>query len=147
MSDLQDLQKQLNSIEELLGLLVHVSDEKMPQLKNDIDNIVKNVKSGFDAELLRKQAFEALNTAVSKADYTVLHKNLKQTSENLTSLINNLSKTVEKTYNNVDHWKNLYKDAEEQGSWSFSLGVFMFGVFLGFSGAVFYAHKILHMLM
>ena len=41
MADLQELQKQLNNIEELLGLLVHVSDEKVPQLRNDINEYCK----------------------------------------------------------------------------------------------------------
>jgi len=44
MADLQELQQQLNNIEELLGLLVHVSDEKVPQLKKDIEQIIGKIQ-------------------------------------------------------------------------------------------------------
>lgn len=35
MADLVELQRQLNSIEDLVSLLIHLSDEKVPQLKLD----------------------------------------------------------------------------------------------------------------
>ena len=48
-------QKALNDMQDLLSLIVSVSSEQVPQLKNDIHEIVKNIKDGFDREELAKQ--------------------------------------------------------------------------------------------
>jgi hypothetical protein len=45
-------QKALNDMQDLLSLIVSVSSEQVPQLKNDINEIVKNIKDGFDKEEL-----------------------------------------------------------------------------------------------
>lgn len=87
MADLRELQQQLNNIEELLGLLVHVSDEKVPQLKSDINDIVKNIKGGFDKEELAKQIRTVLNQVISQSDYCKLQANIEATAKKMINAV------------------------------------------------------------
>ena len=45
-------QKALNDMQDLLSLIVSVSSEQVPQLKSDINDIVKNIK-GLDFNVVR----------------------------------------------------------------------------------------------
>ena len=117
MADLVELQRQLNNIEELLGLLVHVSDEKVPQLKNDINDIVKNIKGGFDKEELAKQIRTVLNQVINQSDYSKLQANIDATAK---KMIN----AVETSSRQVDLWR---AEAKSSSIWNWSFLFFVIG--------------------
>lgn len=121
MADLVELQRQLNNIEELLGLLVHVSDEKVPQLKNDINDIVKNIKGGFDKEELAKQIRTVLNQVINQSDYSKLQANIDATAK---KMIN----AVETSSRQVDQWR---AEAKSSSIWNWSFLFFVIGLFVG----------------
>lgn len=102
MADLVELQKQLNNIDELLALLVNLSDERIPQLKNDINEIVKNIKGGFDKEELARQIRAVLNQAINESDYTKLKANIDATARKMIDAVESSSRKVE-------HWQDNYQ--------------------------------------
>lgn len=109
MADLSvtELQRQLSNVEDLLALLVHVSDEKVPQLKNDIDDIVKNIKGGFDKEELAKQIRTVLNQVINQSDYAKLQTNIDTSTKKMIEAIEQSSRKVENwrdNYHNRSRW-------------------------------------------
>lgn len=121
MADLVELQRQLNSIEELLGLLVHVSDEKVPQLKSDINDIVRNIKGGFDKEELAKQIRLVLNQAINQSDYSKLQANIESTAKKMID-------AVETSSRQVNQWRD---DFHSRSKWHIALISGVVGVLLG----------------
>jgi ElaB/YqjD/DUF883 family membrane-anchored ribosome-binding protein len=128
MADLQELQQQLNNIEELLGLLVHVSDEKMPQLRNDINEIVKNIKDGFDKEELAKQIRTVLNQVINQSDYTKLQVSIDSTAKKMID-------AVETSSRQVDQWRDNY---QKRSRWHFVLISAALFFCIGFGSAVYW---------
>lgn len=125
MADLVELQKQLNSIEELLGLLVHVSDEKVPQLRNDINEIVKNIKDGFDKEELAKQIRTVLNQVINQSDYSKLQANIDTATKKMID-------AVETSSRQVDQWRDSY---QSRSRWYFVLVSLIIGLGIGIGGS------------
>lgn len=121
MADLVELQRQLNSIEELLALLVHVSDEKVPQLKNDINDIANKIKGGFDKEELAKQIRTVLNQVINQSDYSKLQASIDATAKKMID-------AVETSSRQVDRWRAEAKSGNIL-SWSFLF--FVIGLFMG----------------
>jgi ElaB/YqjD/DUF883 family membrane-anchored ribosome-binding protein len=111
MPDLVELQRQLNNVEDLLSLLVHLSDEKVPQLKNDINDIVKNIKGGFDKEELAKQLRTVLNQVINQSDYSKLQANIDTTTKKMIDAIESSSRKVDK-------WRDNY---QKRSRWHFAL--------------------------
>jgi ElaB/YqjD/DUF883 family membrane-anchored ribosome-binding protein len=128
MADLVELQKQLNNIDELLALFLNVSDEKMPQLKNDINEIVKNIKDGFDKEELARQIRAVLNQAINEADYTKLKASIDATARKMID-------AIESSSNKVEHWQDNY---QLRSRWHYALisGAICFCI--GFAAAVYW---------
>jgi ElaB/YqjD/DUF883 family membrane-anchored ribosome-binding protein len=131
MADLQELQQQLNNIEEVLGLLVHVSDEKIPQLKNDINDIVKNIKGGFDKEELAKQIRTVLNQVINQSDYSKLQANIDTTTKKMID-------AVETSSRQVDQWRDDY---HSRSMWYFVLVSLVVGVGIGIGGSYYVTMK------
>lgn len=131
MADLVELQRQLNSIEELLGLLVHVSDEKVPQLKSDINDIVKNIKDGFDKEELAKQIRTVLNQVINQSDYSKLQASIDATAKKMID-------AVETSSRQVDKWRDNY---QSRSKWYFVLISLIVGLGLGIGGSYYITMK------
>ena len=70
MADLQELQQQLNNIEELLALIVQVSDEKVPQLRKDIEQIIGKIQTGIDVKCLKEKVQITIDSAIESGNYT-----------------------------------------------------------------------------
>lgn len=121
MADLVELQRQLNSIEDLLALLVHVSDEKVPQLKNDINDIANKIKGGFDKEELAKQIRMVLNQVINQSDYSKLQANIDTTAKKMIE-------AIEQSTRQVDKWR---AEAKSGNIWSWSFLFFVIGLFMG----------------
>lgn len=121
MADLVELQRQLNSIEDLLALLVHVSDEKVPQLKNDINDIANKIKGGFDKEELAKQIRTVLNQVINQSDYSKLQANIDTTAKKMIE-------AIEQSTRQVDRWR---AEAKSGNIWSWSFLFFVIGLFMG----------------
>ena len=128
MADLVELQKQLNNMDEFLALFISVSDEKIPQLKNDINEIVKNIKCGFDKEELARQIRTVLNQAINEADYTKLKASIDATARKMIDAVESSSRKVE-------HWQDNY---QLRSRWHYALisGAICFCV--GFGAAVYW---------
>lgn len=114
MSDLSisELQRQLSSVEDLLALLVHVSDEKVPQLKSDIDDIVNKIQGGFDKEELAKQIRTVLNQIINQSDYAKLQTNIDTATKKMVDAVETSSRKVEQlreesTFVNIASWSLL----------------------------------------
>lgn len=131
MADLQELQKQLNNIEELLGLLVHVSDEKVPQLRNDINDIVKNIKGGLDKEELALQIKTIFNQIINQSDYAKLQANIESTTKKMID-------AVESSSRQVDRWRDGY---QTRSKWYFVLISLVVGLGIGVGGSYYLAFK------
>lgn len=131
MADLQELQKQLNNIEELLGLLVHVSDEKVPQLRNDINDIVKNIKGGLDKEELALQIKTIFNQIINQSDYAKLQANIESTTKKMID-------AVESSSRQVDRWRDGY---QTRNRWYFALISLVVGLGIGVGGSYYLAFK------
>ena len=82
MADLQELQQQLNNIEELLALIVQVSDEKVPQLRNDIEQIIGKIQTGIDVQRLKEKVQTTIDNAIESGNYA--HFQLKCNTPKLT---------------------------------------------------------------
>jgi len=76
-------QKALNDMQDLLSLIVSVSSEQVPQLKNDINEIVKNIKGGFDKAELAKQIRTVLNQVINQSDYSKLQASIDATAKEM----------------------------------------------------------------
>lgn len=139
---LEEFRQNTAAIEEQTGILVEIQSDVLPKITQQVKEITNCIQEGFNTNELRKQARESLNHVLRESDYSVMHKNLKATSEQLQSMITNLDSTVKNTYNNVDRWKELYNNNNTQGNWKMLLAIFMAGVFVGFGGATYYAKKV-----
>lgn len=131
MADLVELQRQLNSIEELLALLVHVSDEKVPQLKNDINDIANKIKGGFDKEELAKQIRTVLNQVINQSDYSKLQASIDATAKKMID-------AVETSSRQVDRWRDNY---QSRSRWYFVLISLLIGMGLGIGGSYYITMK------
>lgn len=81
MADLQELQQQLNNIEELLGLLVHVSDEKVPQLRKDVEQIIGKIQTGIDVQRLKEKVQVTIDNAIESGNYTKILTTAREIKE------------------------------------------------------------------
>lgn len=139
---LEEFRQNTEAIEEQTAVIINIQSKVLPDIANKVKEITDCIQDGFNTNQLKKQALDSLNHVINKSDYTVLHENLKATSEQLQSMITNLDTTVKSTYNNVDRWKDLYNHNNTQGTWKMWLAIFMAGVFVGFGGATYYAKKV-----
>jgi len=121
MADLVELQRQLNSIEELLALLVHVSDEKVPQLKNDIANMVGKIEGGFDKEELAKQIRTVLNQVINQSDYAKLQANIDTATQKMIDAVAASTRQVDQ----------LRDEAKVSTIFFWSLSTFIIGAMIG----------------
>ena len=106
-SPVTEFQRQLANVADLLELLVHVSDEKVPQLKNDISNIVDKIEGGFDKEELAKQIRTVLNQVINQSDYAKLQTNIDTATKKMIEAIEQSSRKVENwrdNYHNRSKW-------------------------------------------
>jgi hypothetical protein len=106
-SPVAEFQRQLANVADLLELLVHVSDEKVPQLKNDISNIVDKIEGGFDKEELAKQIRTVLNQVINQSDYAKLQTNIDTATKKMIEAIEQSSRKVENwrdNYHNRSKW-------------------------------------------
>lgn len=111
MSEIQELKDQLDRVDVTLGLLVDVARESIPQLKNDINDIVKNIKGGFDKEELAGQIRAVLNQVINQSDYTKLQANIDSTAKKMID-------AVETSSRQVDQWRDDY---QKRSRWHFAL--------------------------
>lgn len=81
MADLQELQQQLNNIEELLALIVQVSDEKVPQLRKDIEQIIGKIQTGIDVKCLKEKVQITIDSAIESGNYTKILTTAKEIKE------------------------------------------------------------------
>lgn len=139
---LEEFRQNTEAIEEQTAVIINIQSKVLPDIAQQVKEITDCIREGFNTNQLRKQASESLNHVLRESDYSVMHKNLKATSEQLQSMITNLDTTVKSTYNNVDRWKDLYNNNNTQGTWKMWLAIFMAGVFVGFGGATYFAHKV-----
>ena len=114
-------QKALNDMQDLLSLIVSVSSEQVPQLKSDINDIVKNIKGGFDKEELAKQIRTVLNQVINQSDYSKLQANIDATAKKMID-------AVETSSRQVDHWRDNYHSRRK---WHIALISGVLGVLLG----------------
>jgi len=105
-------------MQDLLSLIVSVSSEQVPQLKNDINDIVKNIKGGFDKEELARQIRAVLNQVINQSDYSKLQANIDATAKKMID-------AVETSSRQVDQWRDNY---QSRNRWHFAL----------ISGAIFF---------
>lgn len=124
-------QKALDDMGDLLALIVDVSDNKVPQLRNDINEIVKNIKDGFDKEELAKQIRTVLNQVINQSDYSKLQANIDTATKKMID-------AVESSSRQVDKWREETK-INKIFNWSFS--TFVLGLFLGLVFAYLFAFK------
>lgn len=103
MADLVELQKQLNSIEELLGLLVHVSDEKVPQLRNDIEQIIGKIQTGIDVQRLKEKVQVTIDNAIEAGNYTKILATAKEIKEAVNDA-NRAFSDYEKEVKSISTW-------------------------------------------
>lgn len=104
-------QKALDDMGDLLALIVDVSDNKVPQLRNDINEIVKNIKDGFDKEELAKQIRTVLNQVINQSDYSKLQANIDTATKKMID-------AVETSSRQVDQWQDSY---QSRSRWHFAL--------------------------
>lgn len=109
MADLSitELQRQLANVEELLALIVHVSDEKVPQLKNDISNIVDKIQGGVDKEQIATQVRAVINKVLTESSYVKLERDIDTNTKKMIEAIEQSSRKVENwqdNYHNRSKW-------------------------------------------
>lgn len=114
-------QKALNDMQDLLSLIVSVSSEQVPQLKSDINDIVKNIKGGFDKEELAKQIRTVLNQVINQSDYSKLQASIDSTAKKMID-------AVETSSRQVDKWRDNY---QSRSKWHIALISGVLGVLLG----------------
>ena len=81
MSDLVELKKQLDNVEELLALIVQVSDEKVPQLRKDIEQIIGKIQTGIDVKCLKEKVQITIDSAIESGNYTKILTTAKEIKE------------------------------------------------------------------
>jgi ElaB/YqjD/DUF883 family membrane-anchored ribosome-binding protein len=128
MSEIQELKDQLDRVDVTLGLLVDVARERIPQLKNDINDIVKNIKDGFDKEELAKQIRTVLNQVINQSDYTKLRASVDDAAKKMID-------AVETSSRQVDQWRDDY---QKRSRWHFVLISAAIFFCIGFGSAVYW---------
>jgi hypothetical protein len=106
-SPVTEFQRQLDNVADLLELLVHVSDEKVPQLKNDISNIVDKIEGGFDKEELASQVRAVINKVISESRYVKLERDIDINTKKMIDAITSSSRHIEQwrdNYHNRSKW-------------------------------------------
>lgn len=124
-------QKALNDMQDLLSLIVSVSSEQVPQLKSDINDIVKNIKGGFDKEELAKQIRTVLNQVINQSDYSKLQASIDSTAKKMID-------AVETSSRQVDKWRDNY---QSRSRWYFVLISLLVGMGLGIGGSYYITMK------
>ena len=124
-------QKALNDMQDLLSLIVSVSSEQVPQLKSDINDIVKNIKGGFDKEELAKQIRTVLNQVINQSDYSKLQVSIDSTAKKMID-------AVETSSRQVDKWRDNY---QSRSRWYFVLISLLVGMGLGIGGSYYITMK------
>ncbi len=114
-------QKALNDMQDLLSLIVSVSSEQVPQLKSDINDIVKNIKGGFDKEELAKQIRTVLNQVINQSDYSKLQVSIDSTAKKMID-------AVELSSRQVDKWRDNHNS---RSKWHIALISGVLGVLFG----------------
>lgn len=128
MSEIQELKDQLDRVDVTLGLLVDVARERIPQLKNDINDIVKNIKDGFDKEELAKQIRTVLNQVINQSDYTKLRASVDDAAKKMID-------AVETSSRQVDQWRDDY---QKRSRWHFVLISAAIFFCIGFGAAIYW---------
>lgn len=113
--------KALNDMQDLLSLIVSVSSEQVPQLKSDINDIVKNIKGGFDKEELAKQIRTVLNQVINQSDYSKLQVSIDSTAKKMID-------AVELSSRQVDTWRDNHNS---RSKWHIALISGVLGVLFG----------------
>ena len=103
MADLQELQQQLNNIEELLALIVQVSDEKVPQLRNDIEQIIGKIQTGIDVQRLKEKVQTTIDNAIESGNYTKILSTAKEIKEAVNDA-NRAFSDYEKEVKSISTW-------------------------------------------
>jgi hypothetical protein len=124
-------QKALNDMQDLLSLIVSVSSEQVPQLKSDINDIVKNIKGGFDKEELAKQIRTVLNQVINQSDYSKLQASIDATAKKMID-------AVEISSRQVDKWRDNY---QSRSRWYFALISLVVGMGIGIGGSYYITMK------
>jgi hypothetical protein len=124
-------QKALNDMQDLLSLIVSVSSEQVPQLKSDINDIVKNIKGGFDKEELAKQIRTVLNQVINQSDYSTLQASVDASAKKMIDAIETSSRQVDK-------WRDNY---QSRSRWYFVLISLLVGMGLGVGGSYYITMK------
>ena len=124
-------QKALNDMQDLLSLIVSVSSAQVPQLKSDINDIVKNIKGGFDKEELAKQIRTVLNQVINQSDYSKLQASIDSTAKKMID-------AVETSSRQVDKWRDNY---QSRSRWYFVLISLLVGMGLGIGGSYYITMK------
>lgn len=103
MADLQELQQQLNNIEELLALIVQVSDEKVPQLRKDIEQIIGKIQTGIDVQRLKEKVQVTIDNAIESGNYTKILATAKEIKEAVNDA-NRAFSDYEKEVKSISTW-------------------------------------------
>ncbi len=104
MSELQELKNQLDRVDDTLGLLVDVSDEKIPQLKKDIESIIGKIQNGIDVNQLKETVQKTINTSIETANYNKMLLTAKEIQVAVTQATQTL-KDYEKEVKSISTWQ------------------------------------------
>ena len=104
MSELQELKDQLDRVDATLGLLIDVSDERIPQLRKDIENIIGKIQYGIDVSKLKETVQSTINTSIETANYTKMLATAKEIKEAVTQATQTF-KDYEKQVESISTWQ------------------------------------------
>lgn len=104
MSELQELKDQLDRVDATLGLLIDVSDERIPQLRKDIENIIGKIQSGIDVYKLKETVQSTINNSIETANYTKMLATAKEIKEAVNQATQTF-KDYEKHVESISTWQ------------------------------------------
>jgi ABC-type Fe3+-citrate transport system substrate-binding protein len=106
MADLSvtELQRQLANVEDLLALLVDVSDERIPQLRKYIENIIGKIQYGIDVSKLKETVQSTINNSIETANYTKMLATAKEIKEAVSQATQTF-KDYEKHVESISTWQ------------------------------------------
>ena len=117
--DTEELQENLKELKKTMAMLLRLSDETVPELKNEINEIIDKIKGGIDKTELAKQIKAVMNQVIVNNDYGSLLTAIETSSK---TMIN----AVEKSSQKVEEWERKH---HKRATWHIAI----------ISGAMFFA--------
>ncbi len=114
---LSDMPKIADEIKDLLGLIILITEDKTPQLKKDVAEIVDKIQGGINLQQLKQRTQTAVNEAISNADFV----SIKNTAQELKA-------TYTQATRSFDEWS---KEVHKTNNWTMSLMVGSFTFIIG----------------